>query len=217
MLHVIGPGLLASVAFVVVVAACSGEGAVLSESDRASLDHSPPGGSPPAAVMPTQPVRTTTRAIGPTSFTSTTYGYSLIVPAGWTMSEAIANWDGIGMPGDDAPVADVFESPTGQMVWAVGALTKGTLPGYVDDRIEANFADRGDDCPAAPAVQKPIEIGGQDGSLVNWDCGFLFNLAITVRGGMAYQFAFQDEAVDAASDRTDDEMFAGLLRSLRFP
>jgi hypothetical protein len=216
MLHPIGSGLLASVAFLV-VAACSGEGAVLSETDRASLEHSLPEASPSVAVMPTLAMRTTTRATSPTTFTSTTYGYSLIVPAGWTMSGAIANWDGIGMPGDDALVADLFESPTGQIVWAVGALTKKTLPGYVDDRIEANFADRGDDCPAAPAVQKPIEIGGQDGSLVDWDCGFLFNIAITVRGGLAYQFAFQDEAVDAASDRTDEAMFTGLLRSVRFP
>jgi hypothetical protein len=216
MLHLIGPGLLASVAFLV-VAACSGEGGVLSETDRASPEHSLSESSPSVAVIPTQAVRTTTRATSPTTFTSTTYGYSLIVPAGWTMSGAIANWDGLGMPGDDAPVADVFESPTGQIVWAVGALTKGTLPGYVDDRIEANFADRGDACPAAPAVQKAIEIGGQDGSLVDWDCGFLFNLAITVRGGMAYQFAFQDEAVDAASDQPDDEMFAALLRSVRLP
>jgi hypothetical protein len=215
MLHIIGPGLLASVAFVV-VAACSSGDEALSGSDRAALEHSPAGPSPSVGVMPPQAVRTTIRATGATSFTSTTYGYSLIVPAGWTMSEAIATWDGMGVPGDDAPVADVFESPTGQVAWAVGALTRKTLPGYVDDRIEANFGDRGDACPAAPAVQEAIEIGGLDGSLVDWDCGFLFNLAITVRGGMAYQFAFQDETVDAASDRTDDAMFAGLLRSVRF-
>jgi hypothetical protein len=131
--------------------------------------------------------------------------------------EATAKWDGASMPGHDSPENDVFSSPSGQIVWAQSALTKRGLAGYVDDRVEANFADHGDTCPATPAAQKPIAFGGQAGTLVAWDCGLLINLAVTVRGSLGYQFVFRDAAVHAATDPADEAVFLGLLASVRFP
>lgn len=151
------------------------------------------------------------------TFTSKTYGYSLTVPAGWTATEASSKWDGNGMPGHLEPEDDLFNSPTGQIAWGIAAPTTKDLPGYVADRIAANYADHGDTCPAAPAVQEPIEVGGQAGSFVAWDCGLLINLAVTAHKGTGYQFVLRDQNVHAATDAADRAVFAALLRSVRFP
>jgi hypothetical protein len=112
---------------------------------------------------------------------------------------------------------DLFDSPTGQIVWGQSAPTGKDLVGYVGERIAATFADHGDTCPSAPAIQQPIEIGGQAGTFVAWDCGLLINLAVTVRKGIGYQFAFRDANVHGATDAADHAIFAGLLGSVRFP
>ena len=50
-------------------------------------------------------------AAAPTAFTSTTYGYSLTLPAGWTAIQATKAWDGTGAPFHDVPEADQFVGP----------------------------------------------------------------------------------------------------------
>ena len=153
----------------------------------------------------------------PTSFTSETYGYSLTVPAGWATIQATAKWDGKGAPVHDVPEADQFVGPAAASAWFFGAPTTKDLAGRVKESIAANAAEHGATCPPVPEIQDPIEIGGDPGMLVGYNCGILINTAITVHKGTAYLFGFRDPAVHAATDPKDRADFLALLESVRFP
>ena len=111
----------------------------------------------------------------PTSFTSKTYGYSLTVPAGWTAIQATAAWDGKGAPFHDVPEADQFVGPAAASAWFFGAPTTKDLAARVKESIAANAAGHGNTCPPVPEIQDPIEIGGEPGILLGYNCGILIN------------------------------------------
>jgi hypothetical protein len=205
------------------IAGCGGGGAS-TPSPMASA-----GG---ANVLPTSPVATTaatpspatqapsarlTAPPAPVAFTSTTYGYSLLLPAGWTAIQATATWDGSGAPFHDVPEADQFISPTARSAWFFGAPTTKSLADRVKESIQANAANHSSTCPAVPDIQDPITIGGEPGVLVGFNCGILINTAITVHDGFAYLFGLRDPAVHAATDPLDRAMFLTMLDSVRFP
>jgi hypothetical protein len=152
-----------------------------------------------------------------TTFTSETYGYSLTLPEGWTGVQAIARWDGKGSPGAIDSVADQFLGPDDTSSWAFAAPTTKGLRAYVKGTIEGTVEDHGDTCPAAtPDAQHPIEIGGQPGTLLAWDCGLLINQAVTVEDGVGYFFGFRDPSVQAATNAADRKLFLELLDSVKF-
>jgi len=151
----------------------------------------------------------------PTTFTSETYGYSLTLPGDWTSVQASALWDGKGSPGSDDAVADQFIGPAASS-WAFAAPTAKDLAPYVKGTIEGTVEDHGDTCPATPDAQDPIEIGGQPGMLLAWNCGILINQAVTVESGIGYLFGFRDPSVHAATDTADRKLFLELLRSVQF-
>jgi hypothetical protein len=98
------------------------------------------------------------------------------------------------------------------------AVQRGkSLADYVTELIAWNYKYHGDTCPAKPESQTPIKVGGVAGVLVQWNCGILINNAVTVRNGVAYQFLFRDQAVQAASDPADKATFLSLLGSVKFP
>ena len=156
-------------------------------------------------------------AASPNSFTSNTYGYSVTVPGGWKVIQATATWDGKGAPFHDVPEADQFIGPKVASAWFFGAPTTKDLAGKVTESIAANAAGHSNTCPAVPDVNDPIEIGGQPGVLIGYDCGILINTGITVHKGVAYLFGFRDPAVHAATDPTDRAVFLELLKSVKFP
>ena len=83
--------------------------------------------------------------------------------------------------------------------------------------IQGTVEDHGDTCPKAiPDAQHPIEIGGQPGMLLAWDCGLLIDQAVTVRDGVGYFFGLRDPTVQAATDAADRRLFFELLDSVRF-
>jgi hypothetical protein len=176
-------------------------------------------GPPSGSVSPsanTSPSESPSPSAEPTTFTSETYGYSLTLPGGWVPVQASAVWDGKGSPGSDDAVADQFIGPTAASSWAFAAPTTRDLAAYVKGTIKGTVEDHGDTCPATPDAQDPIELGGQPGRLLAWNCGILINQAVTVKNGVGYFFGFRDPSVKAATDATDRELFLELLRSVQF-
>ncbi|TME13466.1 MAG: hypothetical protein E6I65_00915 [Chloroflexi bacterium] len=182
-----------------------------------------PGGVPSPAPTPTvapSPAVSSTAAAsptGPTVFTSPMYGYTVTIPAGWLAAPALLRWDGIKQPGPDAE-ADKFAGPEQLTAWAFAGPFSGDLAAFVTDRITANARDHSDTCPrATPEINEPLPIGGQAWVLLGWNCGALINNAVTVRAGVAYEFAYRDLGIEAATDPADRALFQSILNSVELP
>jgi hypothetical protein len=176
---------------------------------------SPVPSSPgPAATSPA--VASPSSSVTATTFTSDTYGYSLTVPTGWTTVQATTAWDGHGAPGSDDPKSDQFVSPATASAWAYAAPTSLDSAAYAPDRIAGTYADHSDTCPATPEVQEPIEIGGEVGTFLAWDCGILINQAVIVHDGIGITFGLRDPGIHAATDPGDRATLEQILDSVRF-
>jgi hypothetical protein len=174
-----------------------------------------PAGEPTPSMSPvTSP--TPSPSVQMRTFASRTYGYSVTLPRGWSALQASARWDGMGSPGNTDMVADEFIGPKAADAWAFAAPTTKGLGAYVRATIEGTLEDHGADCPAGPASQHTIEIGGHPGMLLEWDCGLLIHQAVTVRDGVGYFFGLRDPSVHAATDAGDRELFLRLLDSVHF-
>ena len=212
--------LLSSLVLVVVVVACAtGAPSTVAPSiaATASIEPSPSAAASPSTAPSVAPSTAPTPSASPVAFTSKTYGYSLMVPGNWTTIQAIAAWDGKGAPFHDVPEADQFVGPPPASAWFFGAPTKKDLAARVKESIAANAAEHGDTCPPVPSVQEPIDIGGEPGVFLAFNCGILINTAITVHDGVAYVFGFRDPSVHAATSPKDRALFADLLKSVTFP
>ncbi len=164
----------------------------------------------------TSPSPTPSPSAQPKTFTSQTYGYSLTLPKGWIAIQASAPWDGNGSPAFDDVVADQFTGLTPADVWAFAAPTTKPLGAYVRLTITGTLKDHGEDCPAGPVAQHPIQIGRHPGMLLEWDCGLLINQAVAVHNGVGYFFGLRDPSVKAARNAGDRKLFLGLLDSVHF-
>ena len=182
-----------------------------------------PGGVPPTVTptvipSPSVPPSTVASPSGPTVFTSPLYGYNIALPGGWTVGPARIRWDGASAPGDDSSSVDRFVGPERLSAWGFAGSFSGDLAAFVSDRIAATARDHSDTCPVAePEINEPLQIGGQPGVLLGWNCGALINTAVTVRAGVAYAFTFRDLAVKAASDPDDRAIFRSMLDSIELP
>lgn len=204
------------------VAACSG--AQPSSSVAPAAPSATPSAAAPTASAESSPEAPSTSASAASTaspsaalFTSKTYGYSLTPPAGWTTIQATAKWDGKGAPFHDVPEADQFVSTGPASAWFFGAPTTRDLKAQVAETVTASATEHGDTCPPVPEFQDPIDIGGEPGVLLGFNCGILINSAVTVHDGVAYVFGFRDPSVHAASDATDRATFLALLKSVTFP
>ena len=122
-----------------------------------------------------------------------------------------------GAPFHDVPEADQFVGPPPASAWFFGAPTKKDLAARVKESHRRQRRRARQHLPAGAEVQDPIEIGGEPGMLLGFNCGILINNAITVHDGMAYLFGFRDPAVHAATDPNDRAVFLELLKSVTFP
>ena len=178
--------------------------------------------SPSTAGVTAAPRASTAPSVAPsfpsaTKFTSKTYGYSLLVPGGWSAVQASRVWDGTGAPSHDAPEADQFVGPASGAAWAFAAPTTKDLAGYARQWVDATATFHGDTCTAPPESMDPITIGGQSGTLLSFNCGILISAAVTVHNGIGYQFGFRDPAIHAATEPVDRALLLDLVGSVRFP
>jgi hypothetical protein len=156
-------------------------------------------------------------AATPSSFTSPLYGYTLTLPAGWRATAAVLPWDGRARSSHDEPDVDKFVGPVNATAWAFAGSISLDLAGFVQDRIAANARDHGDTCPATPEVNEPIQIDGEPGVLLGWNCGLLINEAVTVHRGTGFAMVMRDFYVHAATDLADRALLEDLLNSISFP
>jgi hypothetical protein len=209
-----------ALAVALVIGACSsGSGPAIAPSPTAAATIAAPPSTPaaPSASASRAPSVAPSPAGLPTTFSSTTYGYTVVLPAGWHAIQATAAWDGKGAPFHDVPEADQFVGPAAASAWFFGAPTSKDLAARVKESIAANAAAHGSTCPPVPEVNEPIQIGGQPGTFLGYNCGILINSAIAVVRGKAYLFGFRDPAVHAANDPADRAAFLKLLETVTYP
>jgi hypothetical protein len=169
------------------------------------------------ASSTTSPTPSPTASAGPSSFTSTTYHYSVTLPAGWSGTQASATWDGKASLSSDSAEVDQFIGPAPATSTGVATPYAKKLADFVADLIAWTHKYHGDTCPPKPESQTAIKIGGAPGVLLQWSCGILINSAVAVHGGIAYQFLFRDPSIGAATYPTDEATFLALLASVTFP
>lgn len=203
----------------IAVAACAGPAVTPSPAPASSVI------APTATVAPTSiaatpvasPSSVPTPAL-PVAFASRVYGYSIVVPGGWAVGSAVLPWDAASSPGHTDPVVDKFASPSDVSAFAFAGPVTVDLAGFVEDTIAWTVRDHGDTCPAtAPEKIEPIEIGGEPGMLLSWNCGILINDAVLVREGTGFVLVMRDPSVAAATDPADRAILEVLLDSITFP
>jgi hypothetical protein len=170
------------------------------------------------------PASVTSRAPSPSpsadlrTFTSQTYGYTVTLPKGWGGIQASERWDGNGSPGSvDLDVDQFIDLAAADLsMWAFAAPTTLGLDAYVKGTIDGTLEDHGDTCPTGPVTKDPIDVGGQPGVLLAWDCGLLINQAVVVENGVGYVFGVRDPSVKAATNSGDRRLLLGLVDSVHF-
>ena len=196
------------------LAACSGGSGAPSSAPASVLVT--PGATQAPSVAPTAKPAAATGAT-PVAFTSLVYGYSVTLPAGWNVGAAMLHWDGASSPGHLDSSVDKFVSPATVSAWGYAGPVTGDLDQFVKDNIAWNVRDHGDTCPAAkPEKNEPIQIGGEAGVLLSWNCGLLINEALLVRDDTGFVFVLRDPEVPAATDPADGALFKALLDSVTF-
>lgn len=154
----------------------------------------------------------------PVHFHSPEYGYTVTLPAGWTANQAYSKWNGSAELVKDSLDVDVFFRPSSSAIsFAAAARWTHGLATYARYLIASTVRYHSDTCPRRPNKQVGIAMGGGPGVLLEYNCGILINIAVTVRHGVGYVFTFRDDSVQAATDRTDHAVFAQILRSVEFP
>jgi hypothetical protein len=201
----------------IAVVACSGPSAATTQSPS-SVTATAAASPTSSTAVATQAAKPTTAAVEtPSAFTSPIYRYTLTLPAGWRAGAAALRWDGASQPGYEEPVVDKFGGPVSASAFAFAGPVTFDLDGFVQDRIKANARDHGDTCPATPEVKEPIEIGGQPGVFLAWNCGILINQAVTVHDGVGFAMTMRDRELQAATNPDDRAILEALLGSVIFP
>ena len=169
--------------------------------------------TPKATATPAGPT-----AASPVTFRSALYGYSLEVPAGWSIGAAMLRWDGASQPGHLDASVDKFASPSAVSAWAFSGPVTVDLAGFAKELIAWTVRDHGDTCPTTtPESTEPIQVGGEAGMLLSWNCGILVNEAVTVRDGTGFVLVIRDPGVEAATDPADRTLLDKLLHSVTLP
>jgi hypothetical protein len=189
-------------------------------------------GSPGASSPPnsTSPIATSGPSAqgAPTLFTSTLYGYSVTLPAGWRVVRAQTAWDGTGSPTYDAPVVDQLIAPEstgrctrvftcGPLAWVLAAPTTKGLTEFAKEQ-DAAAAEHS--CPASPEKAEQVTIDSQAGLLETNHCpataGALTLSAVTIRGGIGYLINLVDLSSDPTAEPADRSDFLALLGTVHF-
>lgn len=148
---------------------------------------------------------------GPGTFSSQNYGYSVAHSAGWSGRQASYPWGGAGSPGFEDNDVDIFSGPNGIAVMAYGAASRASLAAYTRATVQAAAAIHS--CPAVPASDQAITIGGAPARLLSTPCqGLSIETAITIHAGKAIVFVSNL----ASGTRADRATFRRFLAGIRF-
>ena len=143
------------------------------------------------------------------------YGYSIAVPPGWSATPAAVRWDGESQP-SLGPNVDLYSGPHLIVLGFAGPFA-GDLTAFQADRVAANARDHAECGSDAYQGGQPIDVAGQPGLLLTWDCGALVEQAITVHAGVGYSFTIRDLNFAASLDPTDLASVRSMLDSVTFP
>ena len=151
----------------------------------------------------------------PTVFRSPLYGYSIVVPTGWSATPATTRWDGVSAA-SLGPNVDQVAGPHLIVLGFAGPYA-GNLTAFVQEQIAAALRDHSDTCPSnALQLNQPTTIGGQPGVLLGLNCGARIDQVITVHDGVGYAFTIRDAAFSPTLDPTDFSTAQSMLDSLIF-
>src|SRR5215472_4412982 len=144
----------------------------------------------------------------PSTFTSDNYGYSAALPAGWSSHQAGSQWDGLGSPGFEDSDVDLFTGPNGIVVMAYGTATPQSLAAYTRATAQAAAEHQ---CPAVPASDQAITVGGAPARLLSTSCqGLPIETAITIHAGKAVVFVSQIPSGTGADRAAFRRFLAGI-------
>jgi hypothetical protein len=166
------------------------------------------------AVASPAPSPTTEPTAPPSTFTSSRYGYSIDLPAGWTGYPAFVSWDGTSAPAYDQAAVDQLKSSTGTVAWVMSAPTTKTLPPYIAAQTAIDAVEH--PCPTAAELDQAITIDGEPARMLVKHCGTLVVSAAVIHKGSGYFFYFQHLPEDTA-DPESYEIFKTLLAGVTWP
>jgi len=116
--------------------------------------------------------------------------YSAALPAGWSGHQAEDRCSGGGSPSFEDNDIDLFTGPNGIIVIAYGAASSQSLAAYTKATLQAAAVFHS--CPATPAADQAITVGGALARLLNAPCqGLSIETAITIHAGKAIVFVSQ--------------------------
>jgi hypothetical protein len=162
------------------------------------------------------------------SFTSSRFGYSVMLPTGWIIDEVGGPWlDFQGLNPTDTQGIDSFSTYKDSRTMYIGAASRSTSVDGADiTAAEASastlIADSGvytclDLVAPVPSAGEPITIGGEEGRLITASCtsstdGY-YLVAITVHGDQVYWFTWSSTP---GAPVADTALFKKVLETVTF-
>jgi hypothetical protein len=227
-----GVGARGALSIVLFASGCAAAGSSAVRS-QATIAVTPGSTSTPARTqVPTPsptPEASPTPGTEPVTFTSPIYGYSITLPAGWTIVAAQVAWDGTSAPGHQDSDVDQLIGPEvsgrcshiflcGPVAWALAGSTTKSLADYAAERDSVGVANNG--C-AEPETSAPTTIGGEAALVEATHCpadgGILVLSAFTVQSGIGFGFYLQEPSGDPAVEPEDRSDFAAMLATVQLP
>ena len=169
----------------------------------------------PSSAAPTRPAVSGASA-ATRVFSSPHYGYTMVLPAGWS-GRGAQPWDGPGSRGLAKDSVDVFRGPPYVTAWTFAAPMPPSLTGYATATARAAAQVS---CPAAPQIDQQVTISGAVASLIGMTCpsqaGVYMLTAATTHKQTAVVFVFEDTSGVRATRQADRRAFRELLTGVRF-
>lgn len=228
------PCFLAVASITIVIAGC-GAAASAAPSVVDSGAPTPSASVPTASASPPDDMPRPTSAsptayAAATTFISPLYGYSVRLPAGWTVIPATAAWDGTSVIGHDDSDVDQLLAPRvqnrcaniylcGPNAWALASPTTMSLAQLVAAGDASEHRDH--PCPARPESTRRFKVAGVDAVFESKHCepvtGILVMSVRFVSKGVGYGFFMQDPSRDRDVEPLDRADFMKMLATVSLP
>jgi hypothetical protein len=144
---------------------------------------------------------------GAATIGSSFYGYSLVLPAGWSPQPAAQAWDGSARIDSNGPYVDRATGPGSALFFVYAAPTELDLVAYAaQGQADVNAWHS---CPATAESETDVTIGGEPGRLHSFHCqGLHVMKAFVVKDGFGWSF---NELLPPGQEAADAAAFADLL------